>query len=368
MRIGGSLGGLLVLFLSSLCLIVTAERDFYEILGVKRSANKNQIKKAYRKLAKEMHPDKNPDDPNANQRFQDLGAAYEALSDDESRKLYDRCGEECLKKDGGRGGGGGDPFSSFFGDFGFNFFDGGNGGERQANKGANIVMDFAVSLEELYLGNFVEITHNKPVMKPAKGTRKCNCRQEMVTRSLGPGRFQMTQQQVCDECPNVKFVNEEHLLEVEVEVGMTDGMENRFVAEGEPHLDGDPGDLIIKIRTEPHHLFERKGDDLYTNLTISLADALNGFETEIEHLDGHKVKITREKITWPGARIRKKGEGMPNFENNNLYGTLYVTFDVQFPKTELTLKEKEDIASILKQDSIHEVYNGLRYSSSSSSS
>ncbi|CAB4064017.1 DNAJB11 [Lepeophtheirus salmonis] len=321
--------------------LALANRDFYKILNVKRNANKNQIKKAYRKMAKEMHPDKNPDDPNANQRFQDLGAAYEALSDEESRKLYDRCGEECLKKEmGGRGGGGGDPFSSFFGDFGFNFFEGGNG-ERQANKGANIIMDLAVTLEELYIGNFIEITHNKPVMKPAKGTRKCNCRQEMVTRSLGPGRFQMTQQQVCDECPNVKFVNEEHLLEVEVEVGMLYGMETRFVAEGEPHLDGEPGDLVIQIKTDPHPLFERNGDDLYTNLTISLVDALKGFETEIEHLDGHKVKITREKVTWPGARIRKKGEGMPNYENNNLFGTLYITFDIKFPKTELSERRKE---------------------------
>ena len=169
-----------------------------------RNANTNQIKKAYRKLAKEMHPDRNPDDPNANEAFQELGAAYEALSDPEKRKLYDRCGEECLQKEGG--GGGGDPFSSFFGgDFGFNFFGGDSPhGERETPRGANIVMDLWVSLEELYVGNFVELTHNKPVMKPAKGTRKCNCRQEMVTKQLGPGRFQMMQQQVCDECPNVK--------------------------------------------------------------------------------------------------------------------------------------------------------------------
>lgn len=170
-------------------------------MGVGKNANKNQIKKAYRKMAKEMHPDRNQDDPNANARFQDLGAAYEALSDDDKRKLYDRCGEECMNKEG-QGGGGGDPFASFFGgDFGFF---GENGGEREAARGANIVLDLQVSLEELYVGNFVELTHNKPVSKPAKGTRKCNCRQEMVTRQLGPGRFQMMQQQVCDECPNVK--------------------------------------------------------------------------------------------------------------------------------------------------------------------
>ena len=86
-------------------------RDFYKILGVSRSAQTNQIKKAYRKLAKEKHPDRNPDDPDANEKFQDLGAAYEALSDPEKRKLYDRCGEECLNKEMGGGGGGGDPFS-----------------------------------------------------------------------------------------------------------------------------------------------------------------------------------------------------------------------------------------------------------------
>lgn len=92
----------------------------------------------------------------------------------------------------------------------------------------------------------------------------------MVTRNLGPGRFQMMQQTVCDECPNVKLVNEERHLEIEIEAGMQDGQETKFVAEGEPHMDGEPGDLIIKIKTVPHGVFERRGDDLYTNITISL--------------------------------------------------------------------------------------------------
>lgn len=96
-----------------------------------------------------------------------------------------------------------DPFSSFFGDFGFHF-GGENEREREVARGANIDIDLYVTLEELYNGNFVEVTRNKPVMKPAPGTRKCNCRQEMQTRQLGPGRFQMMQQTVCDECPNVR--------------------------------------------------------------------------------------------------------------------------------------------------------------------
>ena len=88
-------------------------------------------------------------------------------------------------------------------------------------------------------------------------------------------------------------------------------------------------------------------------------DALSGFELDIEHLDGHKVRVTREKITWPGARIRKKGEGMPNFENNNLFGTMYITFDVDFPKGELSQDDKDNIAKILNQDVVNKVYNGL---------
>jgi DnaJ-class molecular chaperone len=99
--------------------------------------------------------------------------------------------------------------------------------------------------------------------------------------------------------------------------------------------------IIYRIKTEPHPVFERVGDDLYTNVTISLQDALIGFELEITHLDGHKVSIQRDKITRPGARMRKKGEGMPNYDNNNINGILYITFDVAFPESELTETEKE---------------------------
>lgn len=136
-----------------MCIISNFRRDFYAILGVARNANTNHIKKAYRRLAKELHPDKNKDDPDAASKFQDLGAAYEILSDPEKRKKYDRCGEECVKKDGMMDGM--DPFANFFGDFGFHF---GDSDERhETPKGANIVMDLYVTLEELYVGNFVEV-------------------------------------------------------------------------------------------------------------------------------------------------------------------------------------------------------------------
>ncbi len=122
-------------------------------MGVPRSATLNQIKKAYRRLAKELHPDKNTEDPEAVQKFQDLGAAYEALSDTETREKYNSCGEDCLKKDGGFGS---DPFQSFFGDFGgFGF--GNQERSKEAVRGADIVMDLFVTLEELYAGNFIEV-------------------------------------------------------------------------------------------------------------------------------------------------------------------------------------------------------------------
>lgn len=134
-------------------------RDFYSILGVSKTANTNQIKKAYRRLAKELHPDKNKDDDNASEKFQDLGAAYEVLSDPEKREQYDRCGEECLKKDGMMNNA--DPFASFFGDFGFHF--GGDNNRQQNLKGYNVVMDIFVTLEELYSGNFIEVCQFFPL-------------------------------------------------------------------------------------------------------------------------------------------------------------------------------------------------------------
>lgn len=357
----------LVLFfvvINSLIIELLAGRDFYKILGVPRNANKHTIKKAYRKLAKELHPDKNKDDANAQEKFQDLAMAYEVLNDDENRKVYDRHGEEGVQKKANQGGGGDDPFASFFGGgfggggFG-DFFGGGGEAQHQRPKGGDLSMDLYVTLEEIYSGTFIEIIRYKPIPKPASGVRKCNCRMEMRTIQMGPGRFQMVQEQACDDCPNYKYVNEEKLLEVEIEPGMKDGFEYPFLAEGEPHIDGDNGDLKFVIRINKHKRFERRGDDLYTNVTITLQDALNGFEIEIEHLDKHIVKIQREKITWPGARIKKKGEGLPNYDNNNRIGDLYITFDVQFPKKDLKPEEKETLKQIFQQNSNTKVYNGM---------
>ncbi|CAK8673375.1 dnaJ homolog subfamily B member 11-like [Clavelina lepadiformis] len=348
---------LLLLFVTSQAL---AGRDFYRILQVSKDATTKQIKSAYRKLAKQMHPDKNPDDETATEKFQELALAYEVLSDENKRKKYDKFGEEGLK-DEMSGGGGHDPFSSFFGDFfSFNFGGQQQGGERDVPKGDSFVVPLEVTLEEIYSGNFVEIVRHKPVAKETSGTRQCNCRNEMKTTQIGPGRIQMTQQRVCDECPNVKYVTEEKVLEMEVEPGMEEGTDYPFFGEGEPNIDGEPGDLYFKIKILKHKVFERKGLDLYTNVTIPLTDALLGFTIDVVHLDGHKVQIERKQVTWPGARIKKKNEGLPSNENFNLRGNLIVTFDVEFPRGELTEEQKEAISQVLKAKSKPKVYNGLQ--------
>ena len=173
----------LILYLVTL---VLSGRDFYKILGVDKSTSKKDIKRAYRKLAMKFHPDKNPDNPEAADKFKEIGDAYETLADDDKRATYNKHGEEGVKKMGQ--GGGHDPFANFFG-HGFGF--GGQEQEQREHRGADVNVDLFVTLEELYLGSFVTITRNKPVYKESGGTRQCNCRMEMKTHMTGPGSFQV---------------------------------------------------------------------------------------------------------------------------------------------------------------------------------
>ena len=352
-----SVFGLVICVLLALALEASA-KDYYKILAVKRTATTKEIKRAYRKLALKLHPDRNAGDKDSEKKFQELGAAYEVLSNEETREIYDREGEEGLKDRQNKGGRGGDPFSSFFGGFGFGFNDGSRSDERP--RGADVTTHIEVTLEEIYNGEFVEIIRYKPVFKEAPGKRRCNCRMEMKTQMMGGGQFQLFQEEVCDKCPNKKFVTEERKLEIEVEVGVNHGHEYRFSGEGEPHIDGDPGDLVFKIHELKHGIFERRHNDLYTNITISLVESLNGFSMEIPHLDSHKVLIERRAITPYGLVIAMPGEGMPQYDDNNSRGDLYVTVDVVFPTAELTDDERQQISSILKQEPSNSVYNGLQ--------
>ncbi|KAF5745906.1 DnaJ subfamily B member 11 [Tripterygium wilfordii] len=326
-------------------LTVSAGKSYYDILQVPKGASDEQIKRAYRKLALKYHPDKNPGNEEANKKFAEINNAYEVLSDGEKRSIYDRYGEEGLKQhaaSGGRGGGGmniNDIFSQFFG--------GGSTEEEEERtaKGDDVIVDLDATLEDLYMGGTMKVWREKNVIKPAPGKRRCNCRNEVHHRQIGPGMFQQFTEQVCEECQNVKYVREGYFVTVDIEKGMQDGQEVVFYDDGEPIIDGEPGDLRFRVWTAPHDTFRREGNDLHTTVTITLVQALVGFEKTTKHLDEHLVDIGTKGITKPKEVRKFKAEGMPlHFSNKK--GDLYVTFEVLFP-TSLTEEQKAKIKEVL---------------------
>ncbi|KAK7278197.1 hypothetical protein RJT34_23222 [Clitoria ternatea] len=324
-----------------------AGKSYYDILQLSKGASEEQIKRAYRKLALKYHPDKNPNNQEANKRFAEINNAYEILSDTEKRSIYDRYGEEGLKQHaaggGGRGGGMGMDFEDIFS----SFFGGGGGPveeEERIVKGDDVVVELDVMLEDLYMGGSLKVWREKNVLKPAPGKRRCNCRNEVYHRQIGPGMFQQMTEQVCEQCPNVKYEREGYFITVDIEKGMQDGQDVLFYEDGEPIIDGEPGDLKFRIRTAPHYLFRREGNDLHTTITITLVQALVGFEKTIEHLDGRLVDISTKGMTNPKQVRKFKGEGMP-LHMSTKKGDLYVTFEVLFP-TSLSEEQKTNIKAI----------------------
>ncbi|KAG5231690.1 DNAJ heat shock family protein [Salix suchowensis] len=240
---------LLCVALSHYAIIAIAGKSYYEVLQVPKGASDEQIKRAYRKLALKYHPDKNPGNEEANLRFAEINNAYEALSDSEKRSIYDRYGEEGLKQhmaSGGRGGGGGMNFQDIFSQF---FGGGSTEEEEKIVKGDDVTVELDATLEDLYMGGSLKVWREKNVIKPAPGKRRCNCRNEVYHKQIGPGMFQQMTEQVCEQCQNVKYEREGYFLTVDIEKGMQDGQEVVFYDDGEPIIDGEPGDLKFRIRT-----------------------------------------------------------------------------------------------------------------------
>lgn len=314
------------------------------MLQVPKGASDEQIKRAYRKLALKYHPDKNPGNEEANKKFAEISNAYEVLSDREKRNIYDKYGEEGLKQHaaGGGGRGGGMNFQDIFS----TFFGGGPPEEEEKIvKGDDVIVELDATLEDLYMGGSLKIWREKNILKPAPGKRRCNCRNEVYHKQIGPGMFQQMTEQVCEQCPNVKYEREGYFVTVDIEKGMQDGQEVVFYEDGEPIIDGEPGDLKFRIRTAPHTHFRREGNDLHTTVTISLLQALVGFEKSLKHLDEHLVDIGSKGITKPKEVRKFKGEGMPlHFSKKK--GDLYVTFEVLFPSS-LTEDQKTKIKAVL---------------------
>ncbi|GJQ10416.1 hypothetical protein GpartN1_g2207.t1 [Galdieria partita] len=346
---------------------IYGDKDYYEVLGVSRDAETSVIKRAYRKLSLKYHPDKNPGDQEAHKRFVEVANAYEILSDPEKRRRYDAYGEEGLRK-GFAEEESFDPFEAFsmnFGGFHFNFGGSGRRKERGSEelRASDIRIPLFVSLEELYKGSFREVLHQKQVIcsKWTECERLCSsCNgkgHKVTTRRLGPGFIQQIQsictecggfgkivEKPCKSCPNGQYEKTERYLTVEIEKGMSEGDTIVFEHEGDEVAGFKPGHVIFEVRLEKHHMFERRQDDLWGTLNITLLEALTGLSRNITHLDGRYVNIYQENVMFPGQVLKITGEGMPRHQGKN-FGDLFLTVNIQFPRI-LTTAQKAKVKEL----------------------
>ncbi|KAI8089315.1 uncharacterized protein BX664DRAFT_296927 [Halteromyces radiatus] len=347
----------ILLLVVGLCLLVEAAgKDYYKILDVPRDAGKSQIKKHYKKLSRVYHPDKNPDNKEAEAKFMELSDAYAILMDDEQRSIYDRYGEEGLKQH--NNGGGGHPFQNPFDVFSHFFGGGGFGhhGHQQEKRGPNLNIELEVTLEDLYNGATVELDISKQVVCDhchGSGARRsedivtCSVCQGQGVRiqrvQIAPGMVQQFQQtcdhcggkgkvirHVCPACEGKKLRRGNEQYTIQVEKGMQDGQTIVLEQEGDEYPDAIPGDIIFNVAAIPHLVYERHGHHLYTKQHITLIEALTGFKKTLTKLDGSLVKLERTGVTQYGFVQNIKGAGMPIYDSSE-YGDLFVEYLVVFP-------------------------------------
>jgi molecular chaperone DnaJ len=345
-----------------------SKRDFYEVLGVQKGADEAALKSAYRKLAMQHHPDRNPGNAEAEARFKEINEAYDTLKDGQKRAAYDRFGHAAFEN-GGRGPGGGfgadfnssmsDIFEDIFGDF----MGGGRGRGGGASKlrGSDLRYNLEISLEESFEGRTVEIdvptlvgctTCDGSGAKPGTGTHTCRqCNGHGKVRAaqgfftiertcpVCQGRGQMMDQP-CTDCGGQGRRQENRRLSVDIPKGIEDGTRIRLANEGEAGLrGGPPGDLYIFISIRPHDLFQRDGADLYARVPIAMTTAALGGEFEVPTLDNGRAKVKVASGTQPGQRVRLKGKGMPVLRSKDI-GDLYVQLDIETPQN-LSRRQRE---------------------------
>jgi len=344
-----------------------ADNKLYDILGVPKSASDSEIKKAYRKLAKEYHPDKNA---SAGDKFKEISFAHDVLSDPKKREIYDKYGMKGLQEgaDGFEGFDSGDLFSQLFG---FGPMGGmfGGGRRRGPRRGEDTIHPLKVSLEDLYNGKTSKLQLSRNVIcKTCSGLggksgakKPCTaCRGHGVKvsyRQLGPGMMQQMQSVCtdctgegevineadrCKPCNGKKTINETKVLEVHIDKGMRDSEKIVFRGEGDQTPGVEAGDVIIIVQQKPHEKFERKGHDLVMHHEITLTEALCGFTLVLTHLDGRQLVIKSKpgEVIVPGVIKGVKNEGMPMHRNPFEKGFLYIKFDVKFPEKQFTTSDK----------------------------
>ena len=349
-----------------------SKRDFYEVLGVSRDAGEEEIKKAYRKLAVKFHPDKNPGDKTAEEKFKEIGEAYEALSDPQKRAAYDQYGHAAFdpraraSRAGGFGGGFHDPFEIFrevFGGAGggsiFESFFGGGQDPSQPQRGDDLRYDLEITLEEAALGCEKEISVSKldrcdecggSGMETGSKIRTCSTcggrGQVLTSRGIfsiaqscphcqGAGRVL---EKPCPSCRGHGKLQRNSKIKLRIPPGVDAGSRLRSSGNGEAGFrGGPPGDLYVVLHVQAHDIFQRDGDDLLCEVPVSFVQAALGAEIEVPTLDG-RATIKLPAGTQPGATFRVKGRGVRNLQGYG-QGDLRVRVQVEVP-TRLTLEQK----------------------------
>jgi molecular chaperone DnaJ len=346
-----------------------AKRDYYEVLGVSRDASAEEIKKAYRKLARQYHPDANREDPDAEEKFKEVAEAYDVLSDSQKRARYDQFGHMDGQGQWGNGGFGGfEGFGGGFGDIFDMFFGGGMGGGREQRRGpqrgADLRYDLEIAFEEAAFGLETEIKVPRMENCPAcegtgarEGTRPKTCSscrgtgQTQYVRNTALGRFVSVKtcdvcggvgQVVDDPCPECKGkgrAQKVRTIKVKIPAGVDTGSRIRIVGEGEAGTLGGPsGDLYVFIQVRPHKYFKRRDADVFYDLSISFVQAALGDELEIPTLDG-SVVLKIPEGTQTGTSFRLKKRGFPNLRGFGR-GDQHVRVTVKTP-TNLSPKQRE---------------------------
>jgi len=343
-----------------------AKRDYYNVLGVNKSATPDQIKSAYRKLAVKHHPDKNKGDKAAEEKFKEASEAYHVLSSTERKQSYDNFGHAAFENGGGgRGGFGNFDFSNSFSDIFEDFFGEGFGGERRSrrsnNRGSDLRYDLSITLEEAYTGKKQDIkfstsekcdTCKGSGSKPGHDAGSCSmCGGNGQVRS-NQGFF--TVQQTCPQCSGSgeEITNPctscsgqgkqqaSKRLSVSIPKGVDDGTRIRLAGKGEAgSRAAGSGDLYLFINVYSHDLFKRSDENLFFECPISIADAALGTSIEIPTIDGGKAKIKIPSGTQSGKQFRLKGKGMPYMRGSGI-GDLYIQVNTEVPVS-LNREQKE---------------------------
>lgn len=347
--------------------------NYYEILGVSKSATQDEMKKSYRKLAMKYHPDKNPGDVESERKFKEISSAYDILKDEQKRKVYDQYGEAGLN--GGAGGGGfgqgGFDFNSGFSDIFEDLFSGFGGGSQGASsakkRGSDLRYNLEISLEEAFSGENVTINVPKYATCEScdgEGTKEKNDKMTCPTCN-GMGKVRAQQgffmverscpecsgsgeviKNPCKECSGSGRVRKNKKLSVKIPRGVEGGTRIRLSGEGEAGIrNAGSGDLYVFISITDHDLFERDGPNLHCEVPIRMTTAALGGEVVVPAIDGTKAKIKIPAGTQQGQLFRLKGKGMTRVGTNSVIGDMYVHAKIEVP-VNLSKKQKEALKEL----------------------